>query len=170
MRDGNGTSTEDDVLAGPTLHHYEYDDYNRLLKADGWYVGPDDRTPDLLKQVYDLNMQYDDSHNITQKKQGHQQGEVDSWGDTSLDDVETMEDTAYTLDYEDYASGNFTTEGYSYVQPHAPRTIVQYPENMGSPPDPGDPAYALVKKQLLDYDAHGNLLSIKQEISVPEAS
>src|SRR5690606_27239328 len=53
---GNVTAPSTGVLGGPVNHTYEYDNYNRLIAADGYYVGPDDEASDMLKQAYSLEM------------------------------------------------------------------------------------------------------------------
>ena len=55
------------VLGGPVHHTYKYDNYNRLVMAEGSYVGPDDYQPFMLKQEYRLQMSYDPSHSILSK-------------------------------------------------------------------------------------------------------
>src|SRR5690554_2355978 len=57
----------------------------------------------------------------------------------------------------------FNSDRYSNTQSHAYRAITQYP--IDNPRDPNDPR---VEKQLLDYDAHGNLTHIQREINNPE--
>src|SRR5690606_12765303 len=61
-----------------------------------------------------------------------------------------------------YASGVNVSQGlygeYGYVQPHAAREIIETPnENVPNT----DPRY---KKALIDYDANGNQLAVKQVV------
>ncbi|GAA0749728.1 SpvB/TcaC N-terminal domain-containing protein [Gaetbulibacter jejuensis] len=149
-------------LGGPISHTYKYDDYNRLVYANGRYTGPNDFTTPLLAQEYSLDMRYDLAHNIVSKTQTHVQGAVTGYG-SAIDTPETMIKTNYHLDYAGYATGVNVIQGqgdeYGYVQPHAPREIVETPDS-GSLTI-GDPEY---KKKLIDYDANGNQTSIKQVI------
>ncbi len=150
-------------LGGPVSHEYTYDNYNRLVGASGRYVGPNDFTTPYLAQEYTLDMQYDLAHNIIKKTQTHYQGEVNG-ATAPITNPSLRPETHYQLDYSGYASGeNFvsTTNGsYGYVQPHAPREILERPD--GSIGDETNPKY---KRKLIDYDANGNMLSIKQVIS-----
>ena len=57
----------------------------------------------------------------------------------------------------------FNSDRYSNTQSHAYRAITQFP--IDNPNDPRDPR---VEKQLLDYDARGNLTHIEREINNPE--
>ncbi|MDT0294909.1 toxin TcdB middle/N-terminal domain-containing protein [Mesonia ostreae] len=148
-------------LGGPTYHSYKYDDFNRLKDAEGFYIGPNDLAPSLLRQNYSLGMEYDEAHNIIQKLQTHQQGTVTNLNG-ELQQPEVMGNTDYKLKYDDYASGSYSVDGESYVQPHAPRTITQYPSNSDDPND------TRTKKQLIEYDANGNMTAIKEEITDPE--
>src|SRR5690554_5057128 len=156
------TSPSTGVLGGPVNHSYTYDDYNRLIHAQGNYVGPNDHMPEMLRQEYSLEMLYDESHSILTKSQNHRMDRVTSLT-TPLTNSASYAPTAYHLEYEDYNRGQFSTDGYSYTQPHAPRVITQYP--IDNPIDPNDPR---VEKQLLDYDARGNLTHIEREINNPE--
>ncbi|MBW2962954.1 SpvB/TcaC N-terminal domain-containing protein [Mesonia aestuariivivens] len=151
------------ALAGPVTHTYKYDNFNRLTEADGFYVGPNDQPSDLLKQEYTLKMEYDDAHNILGKRQTHIQGQVNSASEVLGSSAETMLRTDYELVYEDYATGQLSAGGESYVQPHAPRTITEYPTDFG-----GNQEDPRIKKQLLEYDADGNLTTLKQEVTDPE--
>src|SRR5690554_3737367 len=156
------TSPSTGVLGGPVNHSYTYDDYNRLIHAQGNYVGPNDHMPEMLRQEYSLEMLYDESHSILTKSQNHRMDRVTSLT-TPLTNSASYAPTAYHLEYEDYNRGQFSTDGYSYTQPHAPRAITQYP--IDSPDNPNDPR---VEKQLLDYDTRGNLTHIEREINNPE--
>lgn len=153
-------------LGGPVNHSYEYDLFNRLVHAEGSYAGYNDVAPDLLRQEYTLDMGYDESHNIIQKAQAHQQGFVDDYT-TGLNPsnypVGPVPTTSYHLDYEEYATATHTAGGQGYAQPHAPRKITEYPA-MNFSGDPEDPR---VVEKLLSYDADGNLITIKKEIGDP---
>src|SRR5690554_2671645 len=156
------TSPSTGVLGGPVNHSYTYDDYNRLIHAEGNYVGPNDHIPEMLRQEYSLEMLYDESHSILAKTQNHRMDRVTNLT-TPLTNSASYAPTAYHLQYEDYNRGQFSTDGYSYTQPHAPRVITQYP--IDNPNDPNDPR---VEKQLLDYDTRGNLTHIEREINNPD--
>src|SRR5699024_3618104 len=156
-------------LAGPVEHQYGYDDYNRLIKSGGFYIGPNDfpnEQPTLLRQQYDLEMQYDDKHNILNKNQYHRQTEVTGLSATP-NPWQTHQKTSYDLNYEDYATGGHSSGGhssgdYSYVQPHAPRKITE------TPVDINDPLESQIKVQEIDYDADGNMTSVQQKIKDPD--
>ncbi len=161
-------TTENDLsegnnLVGPLQHDYTYDNYNRLIEANGFYVGPNDEPSNLLRQEYSLRMQYDEAHNITSKLQTHVRGGIENVGN-GIENPETILPTDYRLTYEDYAAGQQSAGAESYVQPHAPRTITQYPTDYVEGQD-NDPR---IKKQLIEYDANGNMTLVKEEITHPE--
>ncbi|WP_027879247.1 SpvB/TcaC N-terminal domain-containing protein [Mesoflavibacter zeaxanthinifaciens] len=151
-------------LGGPISHTYEYDDYNRLIHAEGRYTGPNDLTAPLLAQEYSLDMEYDLAHNIIKKTQSHVQGAVDSYAGT-IATPEIMIKTNYHLEYGGYASGVNVVQNqgdeYGYVQPHAPREIIETPDASATL-NTGDPDY---KKKLIEYDANGNQTTIKQVVT-----
>jgi RHS repeat-associated protein len=151
-------------LGGPISHTYEYDDYNRLIHAEGRYTGPNDLTAPLLAQEYSLDMEYDLAHNIIKKTQSHVQGVVDSYAGT-IATPEIMVKTNYHLEYGGYASGVNVVQNqgdeYGYVQPHAPREIIETPD-ASTTLNIGDPDY---KKKLIEYDANGNQTIIKQVVT-----
>src|SRR5690554_516080 len=157
------TSPSTGVLGGPVNHSYTYDDYNRLIHAQGNYVGPNDRMPEMLRQEYDLEMLYNENHSILAKTQNHRMDRVANVTDVLTNSASYAPSTAYHLEYEDYNRGQYNTDGYAYTQPHAPRTIVQYP--VDNPTDPTDPR---VETQFLDYDANGNITHIERAINNPE--
>lgn len=150
-------------LGGPINHTYEYDGYNRLIHAEGRYTGPNDLTSPLLAQEYSLDMKYDLAHNIISKTQTHIQGAVDIYSNP-ITNAETMTNTNYHLDYGGYATGvnviQTQSGEFGYVQPHAPREIIETPYS--SSIDNTDPNY---KKNLIEYDANGNQKTIKQVIT-----
>ncbi len=147
-------------IGGPVSHNYEYDQYNRLIHAEGRFTGNNDYGSQLLAQEYSLDMEYDLAHNITSKVQTHNQGSVASVS-SPINVPEVMPKTNYNLSYEGYASGAYIVQGQSnefgYVQPHAVREILETPNIDGI--DESDPR---VKKKFIDYDANGNQLSIKE--------
>src|SRR5699024_5894253 len=98
--DGNiSTSPSTGVLGGPVNHSYTYDNYNRLIHAEGHYVGPNDHMPEMLRQEYSLEMLYDESHSILTKTQNHRMGEVPDLT-TQLHHTASHAPTAYHLEYE----------------------------------------------------------------------
>src|SRR5690554_1229776 len=145
------------ALGGPVDHSYVYDNYNRLIYADGYYVGPDDAVPDMLKQVYSLDMEYDLSHNILEKNQVHQFGSV-STINQSLPAEARHALTSYKLEYSGYGNSP-----YAHGQPHAPRRITEYPQEDYS----GDPDDPRIKRKRIEYDANGNQLEIQEEVKDP---
>lgn len=94
------------ALGGPVEHTYVYDNYNRLVYADGYYVGPDDAVPNILKQAYSLDMEYDLLHNISEKNQVHQFGSVTSVNQTLPTDARHAL-TSYKLEYSGYGSSTY---------------------------------------------------------------
>lgn len=163
-----GTGPDTGVLGGPVQHNYTYDDYNRLMTATGHYVGPNDHVDNLpnniLRQAYSLNMTYDNAHNILKKHQVHQFAGVASISETLPTNAAHAPATSYKLEYGEYATGAHSADGQGYVQPHAPRTITEYPnENYG-----GDPTDPRIKRKIIDYDADGNQLEIRERVSDPE--
>tara|TARA_R110000850_G_C9994955_1_gene467523 strand:- start:1125 stop:11606 length:10482 start_codon:yes stop_codon:yes gene_type:complete len=158
----NITSPISGKLGGPVNHTYKYDDYNRLIDANGSYVGPGDATPELLRHEYTLDMLYDVDHTILSKKQTHIKGAINSLNDPISQVIPVMT-TSYDLEYDGYASGSQVAGDYNYVQPHAPREITEFP-NHDYNDDPNDPR---IKRQFVDYDANGNMVSTTQRVSDP---
>ncbi|MGO3708257.1 MAG: SpvB/TcaC N-terminal domain-containing protein [Mesonia hippocampi] len=148
------TSPQTSQLAGPTQHNYSYDTYNRLINANGYYVGPNDNSNQLLRQEYNLQMQYDNAHNIIKKQQKHIQGPVQGHNYTIGYPEQNMPGY-YTLDYTDYAKASYTADGEGYAQPHTPRKITETPTANASKQ----------KTHFIEYDANGNLQSLKEHIT-----
>jgi len=149
-------------LGGRIAHTYEYDNYNRLVRAFGRYTGPNDYGSDLLAQEYELDMEYDLAHNIISKTQSHVQGAVSSMGG-AISSPEIVANTNYALEYEAYGEGSYIVEGldteYGYVQPHAVRNLQESPNIAGvSASDPRN------KKKVYTYDANGNQLAAKEVV------
>ena len=93
-------------LGGPTVQNFRYDDLHRLVYADGKF------SPDQSRHhFYQLDMVYDNIHNIEQKTQKHTYGRT-------LETARTQRQTTYDWSYgyddqsQDDASG-----------PHAPTSI-----------------------------------------------
>ena len=106
-------------------------------------------------------MRFNTAHNITSKLQAHTQGNVTDHGvGIAMSNEQIVPKTSYKLVYEEHAQGSFTVPGQdgdvSYVQPHAPRVIKETPDAQTYATD--HPEY---REQHLDYDANGNMLSIK---------
>src|SRR5690606_1959450 len=100
-------------------------------------------------------------HTIKSKTQIHRQGLVNNYGDPVNNEVPVYK-TSYDLSYEDYGTGQFTVAGnqeYGYLQPHAPRKIVEYPSWVTV--DEDDPR---VREKMIAYDANGNQLEIKEKV------
>ena len=149
-------------IGGAVIHNYEYDDYNRLVHAEGRFTGRNDFGSQLLAQEYVLDMEYDLAHNIISKSQSHIQGPVASVG-SSINTPEIAPKTNYNLAYGGYANGSYIVQGqdseYGYVQPHAVRELI---ETKGSGEiDETDPRY---KKKVIEYDANGNQTRIKEVV------
>lgn len=91
-------------LGGPSYHKYEYDRLYRLIKAEGEWTGFNDH------QSYSLEMEYDNLHNISSKKQVHLKSDAIGFGQGAIAD--TVQATTY---------------GYEYIyggqKPHAPSKI-----------------------------------------------
>ncbi len=62
---------------------------------------------------------------------------------------------------------NNYTDGYGYVQPHAPRMIIETPTGQDGCCDEDDPR---IKKKLVTYDGNGNRLEIKEVVGEEEIS
>ncbi len=158
----NNSLSTSGQLGGPIQHNCTYDDYNRLVHADGRYTGPNDYDSSLLAQEYNLDMTYDLAHNILSKTQTHVQGAVSNHSNP-IATPETMTKTNYHLAYNNYATGNQVvqnqSESFGYVQPHAPREIIETPD--ATTMDATDPRY---KKKRMEYDANGNQTVIKQVV------
>src|SRR5690625_4542998 len=105
-------------------------------------------------------MQYDEQHNITRKYQNHQQAEVSNLSAPSQ--LQRVNKTSYVLNYEDYGTAGMSSGDYSYVQPHAPRKIIETPLGVN------DPNEIQTKVKEVNYDADGNMTTIKQKIKDPD--
>ena len=81
-------------LGGPSHYRFEYDNLNRLQQAEGDYTGLSHT------DVFDLQLEYDNLHNIVRKKQRH------------LRNDKTYTANTYDLEF------NYQTQ-----QPHAPNKI-----------------------------------------------
>ncbi|WP_304598490.1 RHS repeat-associated core domain-containing protein [Mesonia sp. K7] len=153
-------------LGGPGEHHYTYDNYNRLMAAYGLYVGPNDGnlgSNDFLAQEYTLQMEYDKSHNIISKTQQHYYDGVPSYYYLDPNTASLNKPNSYGLSYQEYAQGAYVAgDNYGYVQPHAPRRIVEMPDGGYDPnTNDGDPN---IKHKTIEYDHNGNQTIIKQEL------
>ena len=60
---------------------------------------------------------------------------------------------------------NYIADGFGYVQPHAPRMIIETPTGQDGCCDEGDPR---IKKKLVTYDGNGNRLEIKEVVGEDE--
>ncbi|WP_233494472.1 RHS repeat-associated core domain-containing protein [Mesonia sp. K7] len=153
-------------LGGPAEHHYTYDNYNRLTAAYGLYVGPNDEnlgSNDFLAQEYTLQMEYDKSHNIISKTQQHYYDGVPAYYSLDPNTASVNKPNSYGLSYQEYAQGAYVAgDNYGYVQPHAPRRIVEMPDGGYDPnTNDGDPH---IKHKTIEYDHNGNQTIIKQEL------
>ncbi|MBA3985246.1 MAG: hypothetical protein H0X63_01390, partial [Flavobacteriales bacterium] len=158
----NATNPTLGKLGGTINHSYNYDNYNRLVVASGNYVGPGDTTPDLLRHEYSLEMEYNESHSIISKKQYHVMGSIPSITGMISNPIPMLK-TSYDLTYDDYATGGNVIDGFGYAQPHAPRTIMEYPNHDYD----DDPTDLRIKHHSIIYDANGNMLETKQRIADP---
>src|SRR5699024_4413806 len=150
-------------LTGPVSYQFTYDNYNRLKASEGYYIGPNDSPQThFLGQEYELAMEYDEQHNIIGKTQHHRQGETT--GMSVPQTLSVVAKTDYKLDYRDYGTGEMAVDGYSYVQPHSPREVVEYPADY-PPQSPADPQ---VRTKEIDYDFEGNMTTIKEKTGDPE--
>ncbi len=153
-------------IGGPVVHYYDYDNYNRLVHAEGRYTGPSDAGTPYLQQDYSLNMEYNLDHTIKRKTQVHTQTITDSYGEGV--GGEPIMKTNYDLQYSDYATGAFVAgpNSYGYQQPHAVRTITESPAGVErlAADDP-----QIRHKQIL-YDANGNQKEIKEKVGELEIS
>ena len=153
-------------IGGPIRHHYDYDTYNRLTHADGTYTGANDLTTPYLRTTYSLDMEYNTDHTIKKKTQLQQQGYVNAFADTQINDLRPVKRTSYILDYGGYGSEALTTGDYGYLQPHAPRTIIEKPSWVASPAA-DDPR---IKQREIFYDKNGNQTEIKEKVGELEIS
>ncbi len=153
-------TAEQGELGGVVYHKYKYDQYNRLTKADGYYVGTND-LPGIpyLKQDYVLNMEYNNDHTIKSKIQTHQQGTVEAYGAPMTNSI-PMAKTSYKLDYSAYNTGAYVigNDDFGYSQPHAPRQIVEYPFDGADLEDPR------TRVKNIKYDANGNQTEITETL------
>lgn len=153
-------------IGGPIEHHYTYDDYNRLEHAEGVYTGANDLTTPYLRTTYSLDMEYNTDHTIKKKTQLQEQGWVNAYSDTAINDQRPVQKTSYTLDYGGYGDASIMMGSYGYQQPHAPRNITESPSWVTNPA-PDDPR---IKQKKILYDANGNQTEIKEVLGEVETS
>ena len=151
-------------IGGPVFHEYFYDDYNRLTEANGNYTGANDLGQDYVQQTYSLTMKYNTNHTINTKIQSQSKGIVNAYGGNVTDEVSVYKNS-YKLEYDDYATGAYVTgdDDYGYAQPHAVRTITEYPTWVDV--DDDDPR---VRHKTIDYDENGNQTEIKETVGEKE--
>jgi RHS repeat-associated protein len=89
-------------FGGPTLQHFEYDDLYRLTSAFGTFQTSPQKT-----HRYDLAMQYDSIHNITQKTQTHV---IQQPSGVPIPQKKTTYDFGYA----------YNASGLNSIRPHAP--------------------------------------------------
>lgn len=63
-----GAKKEGKTLAGALLHRYTYDDWNRLIEAEGFYSDDAETVEESSMADYHLQMEYDKLYNVTSKK------------------------------------------------------------------------------------------------------
>ncbi|WP_370031897.1 SpvB/TcaC N-terminal domain-containing protein [Flavobacterium sp. 28YEA47A] len=147
-------------IGGPVNHTYTYDAYNRLITAKGNYTGSNDISTPFLRQEYELTMEYNLDHTIKKKTQSQRQLLTDGYNTPATHKAPVYKNS-YILDYSDYGKGAFVAgNGYGYLQPHAPRTIIESPSWEGGL-QPEDPR---IKRKEVLYDANGNQLEIKEKV------
>ncbi len=148
-------------IGGPVNHNYAYDNYNRLVHAEGNYTGPNDLTTPYLRQQYSLDMEYNTDHTIRKKTQLQTQGTVASYTSTPLN-VSPVTKNSYVLDYSNYATAQFVAgpSNYGYAQPHAVRTIVETPSWVTNPAS-DDPR---IRRKDIKYDFNGNQTEITETV------
>ncbi len=108
-------------------------------------------------------MSYNDNQDISVKYQDHHQAVVGNLTPPQSSALQQVFPTSYILVYDDYATGSFSAGNYTYVQPHAPRTLVVKPTVPTASNDPR------ISHKKLQYDANGNLTSVSQNITTPGA-
>ena len=156
-------------IGGRSSQFYAYDDLNRLTTASGNFVGRNENQVGFNHSRYTMVMGYDSQHNITNKNQVHQTASgtattpvAAAWNN------DKTEQTNYALDYQDYNTAGFTVAGYTYQQPHAPRTIIDQPVAGGTILASDDPR---IKTKKYEYDFNGNQIKTTQTVCaapVPE--
>jgi len=84
-------------LGGTYNHNYTYDNLNRLAKANGSFTGYEDKSS-VGYSEYNLDMQYNNTHGITHKKQVHTiQNETTVHENTYSNKYQYMENTHKTI-------------------------------------------------------------------------
>ncbi|NAW50576.1 hypothetical protein GNY06_03975, partial [Elizabethkingia argentiflava] len=130
------------LLGGGTNYAYGYDDLYRLTSASGNWRGMNSQG-EQERHRYSVSMTYDQMHNVLSKEQLHEVGQGNSWI--------TRTPSSYRLHY----------SGYSGLQPHAPKQIVDEPNVVGKLCCNGNDAS--VKFQQYRYDKKGNPVRIDQQ-------
>lgn len=147
-------------IGGRSWQEFTYDDLNRLTTASGNFVGRNDNGVGYNHNKYTLAMSYDSQHNILNKIQNHETAV--STSPTAVAGAWTqVEQTSYSLNYQDYNTADYNVAGYNYTQPHAPRKIIDQPTLAGC----CDPATDVrVKTKTYAYDRNGNQTKITSKI------
>ncbi len=151
-------------IGGPVQHKYTYDDYNRLIYAEGNYTGANDIGQGYVQQTYSLTMNYNTNHTIQYKTQSQSKGIIDAYGGNIANEIPVYKNS-YRLEYGGYATGAYVTgdDDYGYAQPHAVRTITEYPTWVDV--DDDDPR---VRHKTINYDENGNQTEIKETVGEKE--
>lgn len=147
-------------IGGRSWQEFTYDDLNRLTTASGNFVGRNDNGVGYNHSKYTMAMSYDSQHNIINKIQNHETAV--STSPTAVAGTWTqVEQTSYSLNYQDYNTADYNVAGYEYNQPHAPRKIVDQPTLPGC----CDPATDVrVKTKTFEYDRNGNQTKVTSKI------
>lgn len=132
------------LLGGGSEMTYNYDDLYRLTSASGSWSGYN-TSNQAEKQSYSVTMSYDELHNITEKKQGHNKS-LDNGTNWSA-----ITPTSYRLTY-----------SYDAARPHAPKQIIDDPGTAATVGSYTDPNF---KYDQYTYDAVGNPTEISKKIS-----
>jgi|GEM_PF-1376847 len=136
----NSAQPQSDRMGGQMTHNYEYDEWYRLIGAQGTYIGADRKTA-----AYKLEMGYDKLYNMTGKK---------------LDVSQTNVQFDGTL-----FAGHDLTYNYNPENPFQLANI-----NAKEYRSETENADTVKRNNQYTYDANGNLLSINADSSKQERS
>ncbi|MDY0987837.1 RHS repeat-associated core domain-containing protein [Flavobacterium sp. CFBP9031] len=121
-------------MGGIMAHNYSYDNLYQLISANGVYTGADQKTAN-----YNLEMKYDDLHNIVSKTQNVMQNKVSETGALKA---------GYTLNYNYNGTNKHQLENVTETEYRTKNT---------------DPKVDKQKNNKYVYDKNGNMIYVNTE-------
>lgn len=130
----NSAAGVSNKMGGIMAHNYSYDNLYQLTSANGVYTGADQKTAN-----YNLEMKYDDLHNIVSKTQNVMQNKVTETGALKA---------GYTMNYNYNSSNKHQLENVTEIEYRTKNT---------------DPKVDKNKNNKYVYDKNGNMIYVNTE-------